>query len=113
MQHTTSSTGLRLVPAVTTGFLLAGAQLNHAVVNSLLMFAALHTGRAPFGYVEWAETAGFAALGNVVGGVVLVTLLRLFQSPHTIAGERENPALGVPLGDDRRESDRPRAEPGI
>jgi formate/nitrite transporter FocA (FNT family) len=113
MQHTTSSTGLRLVPAVTTGFLLAGAQLNHAVVNSLLMFAALHTGRAPFGYVEWAQTAGFAAVGNLVGGVVLVTLLRLFQSPHTIERERERPALGVPVGDDRRESDRPKAEPGI
>src|SRR3712207_8059273 len=33
MQHTTSSSGLRLVPAVTTGFLLAGAQLNHAIVK--------------------------------------------------------------------------------
>jgi formate/nitrite transporter FocA (FNT family) len=113
MQHTTSSSGLRLVPAVTTGFLLAGAQLNHAIVNSLLMFAALHTGRAPFGYAEWAQTAGFAAVGNIVGGVVLVTLLRLFQSPHTIAEERDNPALGVAVGDDRREDDRPKAEPGI
>jgi formate/nitrite transporter FocA (FNT family) len=103
MQHTTSSTGLRLVPAVTTGFLLAGAQLNHAIVNSLLMFAALHTGRAPFGYVEWAQTAGLAAAGNILGGVVLVTLLRLFQSPHVVAEERANPALGVAMGDDRRE----------
>jgi formate/nitrite transporter FocA (FNT family) len=113
MQHTTTSTGLRLVPAVTTGFLLAAAQLNHAVVNSLLMFAALHTGRAPFGYLEWAQTAGFAAVGNVVGGVVLVTLLRLFQSPHTVAEERDEPALGVPVGDERREDDRPRVEPGV
>ena len=104
MQHTTESAGIRLVPAVTAGFLLAGAQLNHAIVNSLLMFAALHTGHAPFGYVQWAQTAGLAAVGNIVGGVVLVTLLRLFQSPHTIAQERANPALGVALGDDRRES---------
>ncbi|HEV7727655.1 MAG: Formate/nitrite transporter FocA, family [Modestobacter sp.] len=113
MQHTTSSSGLRLVPAVTAGFLLAGAQLNHAIVNSLLMFSALHTGRAPFGYLEWAQTAGLAAAGNIVGGVVLVTLLRLFQSPHTVAEERANPALGVAMGDDRREDDRPKAEPGI
>ena len=50
MQHTTESAGVRLVPAITGGFLLAGAQSNHAIVNSLLMFAALHTGHAPFGY---------------------------------------------------------------
>jgi formate/nitrite transporter FocA (FNT family) len=107
MQHTTTSAGLRLVPAVTGGFLLAGAQLNHAIVNSLLMFAALHTGHAPFGYVQWAQTAGFAAVGNIVGGVLLVTLLRVLQSPHIIKYERARPALGVPVGDTRRvEEDR-------
>jgi len=118
MQHTTESVGIRLVPAITAGFLLAGTQLNHAIVNSLLMFAALHTGHAPFGYLQWAQTAGFAAVGNVVGGVLLVTLLRVFQSPHTVQRERENPALGVPIGDDRRHGDGPRGdqptdEPGI
>jgi formate/nitrite transporter FocA (FNT family) len=104
MQHSTESDGLKLVPAVTGGFLLAGAQLNHAVVNSLLIFAALHTGRAPFGYLDWAQTAGFAALGNMVGGLLLVTVLRLFQVPHTVREERENPALGVPVNDGRRET---------
>src|SRR3978361_365895 len=102
MQHTTTSTGLRLVPAVTAAFLLGGAQLNHAIVNSLLMFAALHTGHAPFGYLQWAQTAGLAAVGNIVGGVVLVTLLRLFQSLHPVQKERERPALGGPVGDTRR-----------
>ncbi|WP_369258264.1 formate/nitrite transporter family protein [Geodermatophilus amargosae] len=118
MQHTTDSVGIRLVPAVTGGFLLAGAQLNHAVVNSLLMFAALHTGAAPFGYLEWGQTAALAAAGNIVGGVLLVTVLRLVQSPHTVERERERPAVGVPVGDDRRQdpagrSDRPTSEPGI
>jgi len=102
MQHATTSDGVRLVPAVTGAFLLGGAQLNHAIVNSLLMFAALHTGHAPFGYLQWAQTAGLAAVGNIVGGVVLVTLLRVFQSPHTVRQERARPALGVPLGDTRR-----------
>ena len=67
MQHSTESVAVKLVPAVTAGFLLAAAQLNHAVVNSLLMFAALQTGRAPFGYLDWAGTAGLAAVGNLVG----------------------------------------------
>lgn len=102
MQHSTESTGLKLVPAVTGGFLLAGAQLNHAIVNSLLIFAALHTGQAPFGYLDWAGTAGVAAAGNLVGGLVLVTLLRLFQVPQAVKQERAHPATGVPMGDDRR-----------
>lgn len=99
MQHSTESDGVKLVPAVTGGFLLAGAQLNHAVVNSLLIFSALHTGRAPFGYAEWIQTAGLAAVGNLVGGLLLVTVLRLFQVPRTMQEEREHPARGVTLDD--------------
>jgi formate-nitrite transporter family protein len=101
MQHGTKSTGTRLVPAVTAGFLLAGAKLNHAIVNSLLMFAALHS-HAPFGYLDWAKTAGFAAVGNIVGGVGLVTVLRVLQVPHKVKEERDKPALGVPMNDNRR-----------
>ncbi len=107
MQHSSESMAAKIVPAVTAAFLLAGGQLDHAIVNSLLMFAALHTGHAPFGYLAWAETAGWAALGNIVGGVGLVTLLRLLQVPHKVKQERENPALGVAIGDDRRVHDQP------
>ncbi len=105
MQHSTESAGVKLVPAVTGGFLLAGAQLNHAVVNSLLIFSALHTGAAPFGYLDWLQTASLAAAGNLVGGLLLVTMLRVLQVPHTVERERRNPAAGVALGDDRREHD--------
>src|SRR3954462_3090773 len=69
MQHSTENMGVKLVPAVTTGFMLAGLQLNHAIVNSLLIFSGLQTGHAPYGYVDWAKTAGWAALGNMVGGI--------------------------------------------
>ena len=102
MQHGAASQLVRVIPAVTAGFLLGGGQLNHAIVNSLLMFAALHTAHAPFGYLDWVQTAGWAALGNVVGGVGLVTLLRLLQAPHKMAQERANPAPGVAIGDHRR-----------
>ena len=102
MQHSTPSLGLRIVPAVTGAFLLAGGQLNHAIVNSLLMFSALHTGHAPFGYADYAATAGWATLGNIAGGVGLVTLLRTLQVPGKIRDEQRNPALGVARGDDRR-----------
>jgi formate/nitrite transporter FocA (FNT family) len=105
MQHSSDNMAIRIVPAITAAFLLAGGQLDHAIVNSLLMFAALHTGHAPFGYLDWAKTAGWAALGNVIGGVGLVTLLRLLQVPHKVRHERDNPALGVAIGDHRREDD--------
>ena len=101
MQHSTDSTAVKVIPAITGAFLLAGGQLNHAIVNSLLMFSALHTGHAPFGYGQWAQTAGWAALGNMVGGIGLVTLLRLLQVPHKVRKERRHPAPGVPIGDTR------------
>lgn len=97
MQHGSSSEGASIVVAIAAGFLLGGGQLDHAVVNSLLMFAALHTGHAPFGYLQWAQTAGWAALGNMVGGIGLVTLLRLLQVPHKVQEERAHPAPGVPI----------------
>jgi formate/nitrite transporter FocA (FNT family) len=87
--------GVRLVPAVTTGFLLAGLQLNHAIVNSLLIFAGLHTHHTPYGYLDWAATAGWAALGNMLGGIDLVTLLRMLQVPHKVKENVRNPAPDV------------------
>jgi formate/nitrite transporter FocA (FNT family) len=92
MQHGTESLAAKVIPAVTTGFLLAGLQLNHAIVNSLLIFSGLHTHHSPYGYLQWAETAGWAALGNMLGGVALVTLLRVMQVPHTVREHADNPA---------------------
>jgi formate/nitrite transporter FocA (FNT family) len=95
MQHSVESYGIKLIPAVTAGFLLAGGSLNHAVVGSLMSFAGLHTGVSPYGYLDWARSAGWAALGNIAGGVGLVTLLRLLQVPHRVRGVRETPAPHV------------------
>jgi formate/nitrite transporter FocA (FNT family) len=87
MQHSTDSDGVRLVPATTMGFLLGAGHINHAVVGSLLCFAALDAG-APFGYPSWLGLLGIAILGNMVGGLGLVTILRLFQAAHKVAAER-------------------------
>jgi formate/nitrite transporter FocA (FNT family) len=92
MQHSSESIAAKIVPAVTTGFLLAGLQLNHAIVNSLLIFSGLHTHHTSYGYVDWAATAGWAALGNMVGGVALVTLLRMLQVPDKVREAQRNPA---------------------
>jgi formate/nitrite transporter FocA (FNT family) len=68
----------KLLAAVTTAFLLASAPLNHVIVVSVEMFAALHAG-APFGYAAWVATAAWAAVANLVGGLLLVTVFRLVQ----------------------------------
>jgi formate-nitrite transporter family protein len=95
MQHATESLGTKLVPAVSTGFLLAGLQLNHAIVASLIVFAGLHTHQTSYGYLDWAESAGWAALGNMIGGIALVTLLRLMQVPHKVREHVRNPSADV------------------
>jgi formate/nitrite transporter FocA (FNT family) len=92
MQHATESLGVQLVPAVLFGALLAAGQLFHCVLDSILMFAALHTGRAPFGYLDWLGALGWSALGNLVGGVGLVAFLRLARVPHRVADERARAA---------------------
>jgi formate/nitrite transporter FocA (FNT family) len=78
MERATESVPAKLAAAVSAAFLLVAATLNHAIVVSLLMFSALHAG-APFGYLHWLAVAGLAAVGNIVGGCGLVTVLRLVQ----------------------------------
>jgi formate/nitrite transporter FocA (FNT family) len=78
MQQGTDSTAGKIAAAVLAGFLLASAGLFHAIVLSIDMFAALHAG-APFGYLDWLELLGFAAIANVLGGIGFVTILRLTQ----------------------------------
>ncbi len=87
MQHATESLGVKVVPAVLFGALLSGGQLFHSILDSLLMFAALHAG-APFGYADWLARLGWAVLGNMIGGLVLVTAIRLLRVPHRVAQAR-------------------------
>ncbi len=78
MERGTSSVGAKLVAAVAVAFVLTAPPLDHAIVSSLEMFAALRSG-APFGYADWLGAASWAALANLVGGLGLVTTLRLVQ----------------------------------
>jgi formate-nitrite transporter family protein len=78
MERNTDSTISKIIAAEIAGFLLAAGHLNHAIVASLEMFAALHAG-ATFGYLTWLKLLGWAVLGNVIGGVLFVTVLRLVQ----------------------------------
>ncbi|CAN3130046.1 formate/nitrite transporter family protein [Mycobacterium sp. smrl_JER01] len=97
MQHGTDAVFGKIAAAVAGAFLLAGLQLFHSVLDSLLIFGALIAGDAPFGYLDWLGWFGYTAVGNVVGGLLLVTLLRLLRSKDRLREERrdaESPATG-------------------
>jgi formate/nitrite transporter FocA (FNT family) len=88
MERGTSSEFGKLAAAFAAAFLLAAGHLDHAVVASLEMFAALHAG-ASFSYLTWLGLLGWYSLGNMIGGVALVTVLRLVQvGPERIRREQ-------------------------
>jgi formate/nitrite transporter FocA (FNT family) len=89
MQHGTDDEPAKIVAAVAAAFLLVGAELFHSILDSLLIFGALHTGDAPFGYLDWLRFVAVAVVGNMVGGLGLVTLLRLIRSKERLEDERE------------------------
>jgi formate/nitrite transporter FocA (FNT family) len=91
MQQGTESVPARIVAAVAAGFVLAGLQLNHSILDSMLIFTGLHTDHAPYGYLAWLGWLGWALLGNIVGGIGLVTVLRLIRSRELLKEKRQEP----------------------
>jgi formate/nitrite transporter FocA (FNT family) len=87
MQHGTTSDPAKIVAAVAGAFLLAGLQMFHSILDSLIIFAGLHAG-APFGYADWLAWFWYTALLNMAGGLVVVTFLRLLRSKDLIERER-------------------------
>ncbi|HZQ29120.1 MAG TPA: formate/nitrite transporter family protein [Acidimicrobiales bacterium] len=78
MERSSEAITGKLAAAVVAGFLLAAGPLNHAIVVSLEMFAGSVAG-APYSYGQWFGVLLWASFGNVVGGIGLVTGLRLVQ----------------------------------
>jgi formate/nitrite transporter FocA (FNT family) len=88
MQHGTDSVPAKIAAAVAAAFLLAGLRLFHSILDSLLIFGALATGNAPFGYLTWLGWFGYTLVGNMIGGLLFVTLLRLLRSKDRLEEER-------------------------
>ncbi len=68
-----------LLAVIAFGFLLATAHMNHVIVISIKMFAALQVGGTEYGYMDWFQLSSYSVLGNMIGGLGLVTVLRLVQ----------------------------------
>jgi formate/nitrite transporter FocA (FNT family) len=88
MHNGTDEPLAKIIASVSVAFLLAGLRLFHSILDSLLIFFALQTGHAPFGYEKWLRFLGIALVGNILGGLVLTTMLRLVRSRHRIAEHR-------------------------
>ncbi|MBE1513694.1 formate/nitrite transporter family protein [Nesterenkonia halotolerans] len=87
MQQGTDSDPARIIAAVGAGFLLAGLQLFHSILDSLLIFGAMQTG-ADIPFLEWLTWFGFTLLFNILGGVGLVTALRLVRTKELVERRR-------------------------
>ncbi|MEH3157066.1 MAG: formate/nitrite transporter family protein [Gordonia paraffinivorans] len=89
MQQGTDSMPAKLAACVGAAFLLAGLQLFHSVLDSLLIFGAIQSG-ADVGYGDWLSWFWYTVLLNIAGGVVLVTALRLLRTKELLAEEQRD-----------------------
>jgi formate/nitrite transporter FocA (FNT family) len=89
MQHASDDMGVKLVPAVLMSFVLVAGQLFHSVLDSILMFAGLLSGGADYNWADWFGALLWSSFGNLVGGLVLVTSVRLLRVPHRVKEERQ------------------------
>lgn len=87
MQQGTTSDPAKIVATVIGGFLLAGLQLFHSILDSLLVFGAIQSG-ADITYLQWLGWFAYTLLFNVLGGLVLVTALRLLRTKELFADAR-------------------------
>jgi formate/nitrite transporter FocA (FNT family) len=73
----------RIAAIVAAGYLLFAANLAHTVVGSAVIFAGWHdAGRSPADVAVWLA---LATTGNLVGGIALVTALRVVQAKAKVA----------------------------
>lgn len=91
MQQGTDSDMAKIAAAMAGGFLLAGLQLFHSILDSLLIFGAIQSG-ADIGYLDWLRWFGRTLLFNIIGGVVLVTTLRLVRTKELLVRKRQEAA---------------------
>lgn len=88
MQAGSTSEVGTLAAAVAAAVLLVGVGLFHSVLDSIIIFGALHLGVDGVTYGGWAQWFWYVALANVVGGLVLVTLPRLLRASQLTEGPR-------------------------
>ncbi len=79
MQQGARQPGARAISAIAAGFLLAYSEVSHVIVASLEVLAGVIGGQADYAFVDWLGQVWLWAVGNAIGGMGLVTVLRLVQ----------------------------------
>ena len=74
------SVGGRIVAGFMVGFLIIYTHSNHVVVGSFEVLLGILAGGAPYGWVDLLLSIPWWLLGNLVGGLGLVTVVRLVQA---------------------------------
>ncbi|MDP8961709.1 MAG: formate/nitrite transporter family protein [Actinomycetota bacterium] len=78
MNSITTKQATRLFSALVVGYLLGLGQMPHCIASGIEMFIAL-IGGAPFGYRTAFPIIAWMVLGNLVGGVLVASGVRLAQ----------------------------------
>jgi formate-nitrite transporter family protein len=84
MQQGTDDDVARIVAAVAIAFVIVGTGLLHSVLDTLIIFVAIHAQQPGVSLGTWLPWMAFVVAGNLVGGLVLTTLLRLVRSRERI-----------------------------
>jgi formate-nitrite transporter family protein len=80
MQNGTENDVAKMLACVAIAFVIVGGGLFHSILDSILVFGALHAGAPGIGYGNWLWWFAWTVAGNMLGGLGLVTLLRLVRS---------------------------------
>jgi formate/nitrite transporter FocA (FNT family) len=92
MQNGTENDVAKILACVGIAFVIVGGGLYHSILDSILVFGALHAGAPGIGYGNWLWWFSWTVVGNMVGGLVLVTLLRLVRSQGRLQQWRRDEA---------------------
>jgi len=79
MHQGTDSDMVRVLASLMAGFLLAGLSLFHSVLDSIIIFGAIHA-EGQVGYGQWLQWFWYVVPLNMVGGLVFVTAMRLLRA---------------------------------
>jgi formate/nitrite transporter FocA (FNT family) len=95
MENGTENDVAKILACVAIAFVIVGGGLFHSILDSILVFGALHAGAPGIGYGNWLWWFAWTVVGNMVGGLGLVTLLRLVRSQGRLQQwRRDEPGEG-------------------